>query len=203
MTAVGIIIVQNHGVNAQLNQPWLFYPQAPDKQRLQQPTKQKYAGSGKSVEKSFDPMLGGHHFHAGFDASSMPCVLGKLIKIAQMPAGAINHKTQDLFEKLKDLNTLAALADRTEKSVHQWKDVDAIQVGDKQCQSGFAGQTIAGLLYTSDFLFSFLVISAIFIHEVLLLVGLAAIVMIFIYFNNDYGMLPAKGGLFYFINRST
>ena len=74
MAAVGIIIVQNHGVNAQLNQLWLFYPQAPDKQRLQQSTKQKYSGPGKSVEKSFDPMRGGHPFHAGFDASGIPCV---------------------------------------------------------------------------------------------------------------------------------
>jgi hypothetical protein len=138
----------------------------------------------------------------GFDAPGIAGVFGKLIKIAQMPAGTIDHKTQNLFKKLKYLNPLAVLADRTKKSVRQWKDVDGMQVGDKQCQSGPAGQTLVGFLYATNFLFSFSVISAISIHEVLHLVGLAAIVMILVYFNNDYSMLPTKGGLFYFINRS-
>ena len=126
-----------------------------------------------------------------------------LIEIAQMPAGTIDHKTQDLFKKLKDLNPLAVLADRTEKSIRQWKNVDVVQIGDKQCQSGSAGQAIAGLLDATDFLFSFPVIAAIFIHEVLHLADLAAIVIILVNSDNDYSMLNAKGGLFYFKNRSS
>ena len=95
-------------------------------------------------------MRGGHLFHAGFNTSGISRILGKLIKIAQMPAATIDHKTQDLFEKLRYFKPLTALADRTEKFFYQWKDVDSMQVGDEQCQSSPAGQTIAALLYTTN-----------------------------------------------------
>jgi len=84
-----------------------------------------------------------------------------------MPTATVNHKAQNLLEKLKDFNALFTLSDRTEKSVDQRKNLDLVQISNKQCQPGPAGQTFAGRFNCTDFQFLFSVILAIFIHKVL------------------------------------
>ena len=143
-------------------------------------------------------MRGCHLIQISFYTAGIARVFGKLIKISQMPAGTINHEAKNLLDKLEDINTLFTFSHRTEKSVYYRKNLNLMQIGDKQRQAGSSGQTLAGGLDCADFQFLFSVISDIFTHKVLHLVGLAILVITLVGFNKYYSMLSSDRGLFLF-----
>jgi hypothetical protein len=202
VAAFGIIIVHHHGINTQLDQLGLLYLQTPNKQGLQQTTKQKYPSPGKGVEKPLYPMRRSHIGHVGLNTAGIAGVFGKLIKISQMPTGTISHKTQNLLEEFKNRDAFFTFSDRTEKPVKQWKNLNLVQIRNEQGQTRSASQTLAGGLNGADFQFLFTVIFAISVHRVLYLMGLAMLVNTVVGFNKHYSMLPSVRGLFYFLNRS-
>src|SRR6056297_206527 len=202
MTAFGIIIVHYHGINAQVDYFGLLDPQAPDKKALQQAAKKKSSYSGKRVEKTFDPMRGGHVFYVGFNAAGISSVHGQLIKITQVPTGAVSHKTQHLLEKFKNINPFFIFAKRTEQLVNQRKKLNLVQIGHKQGQSGSAGQTITGLLNGCNFQFIVSKIFAMLFHKVLYLLGWAIFAITNQFFCKYYSILSESRGLFFIENRS-
>jgi hypothetical protein len=107
-----------------------------------------------------------------------------------MAAGTVNHKAQNLFEKLENLDTFFALTDRAEKSVYQWKYLDLMQIGHEKGQSGPAGESVIGNFDAADFQFIFPVIFAILIHDVLHLVGYAILANALVGFSKHYSTLP-------------
>ena len=169
---------------------------------MQQPAKQKKACPGKGIEEAFHPMRRCHIRHIGFNASGVAWVFGQLIEIGQMPAGAVCHKTKNLFEKFENGNSLFAFANRTEKSVNQRKYPDLVQVCNEQRQTAPAGQTVACHFNFADFQFLFSVNFAIVFHQVLHLVGMAVLVNAFGCFNKYYSILSQGVGLFFAKNRS-
>jgi hypothetical protein len=84
-TALGVVVVQNHGVDAQLDHIGLADIQAPDKQSLQQATKQEYPRPEKGLEESFDLMRGGHLTGIGFDTARVTLVFNKYY--STLPSG--------------------------------------------------------------------------------------------------------------------
>jgi hypothetical protein len=120
-----------------------------------------------------------------------------------MPTGTVDHKTQDLLEKHADISTLSALSDRAEKPVYQRKELDAVQICNKQRQPGSTRQPIFGCFDSVNFQFLFAVTSAIFIHKVLHLLGLASWFAFLVAFKSYTNKLPLGEGLFYCMNRLT
>ena len=132
VSALRIIVVQHHGVDAKLYQVRLPKVKSPNKQMLQQAPEQIDPRPGKRIKKTLDPVGGGHLAHSSFNACRIAAVLGQMVKIAHMPAGAVCHKTQHLFEYLKDRQPFFTLSDGFKKSVNQRKNIDTVQVGHKQ-----------------------------------------------------------------------
>ena len=119
-----------------------------------------------------------------------------------MPTGAVNHKTQDLFEELENFNALFTFPDRTEKSLNHWKNLNLMQIRDKQCQTGPSGQSFVCDLDFADFQFLFPVFFVIVAHKVSYLVGMAILVITLVGFNKYYSTLHQDWGLLFFNNRS-
>jgi len=119
-----------------------------------------------------------------------------------MPTGTVNHEAQNLFDNFKDLNALFVFSNRTEKPVNQRKNLNLMQIRDKQCQAGPSGQPVVGDLDVANFQFLFSIFFVILAHKVLYLVGLAILVNTFVGFNKHYSMLWQDWGLFLFNNRS-
>ena len=94
---LGVIIVQHHGIDAQLDNLWLFYVKSPDKKPLQQLAKQENACPGKGFEKSPYPAQRGHLRHIRFNTAGITGVVSKLIEIGQVPAGAVSHEAKILI----------------------------------------------------------------------------------------------------------
>ena len=160
LTTIGIIIVHHHGVESQLDHIRRFDPQAPDEQGLQQSPEQKDPRPGKCFEKALDTVGRGHLFFIGFDAAGVTGILGQLIKISHMPAGAVDHKAQNRLKKFEDGNALFGFADRPEISVQNWENTDGVHIGDKQGKTGSTGQSFTGLFDAVDLQFLFAIIFA-------------------------------------------
>ena len=146
-------------------------------------------------------MGGGHLAHGGFNACRIAAVFGQVVEIAHMPAGAVCHKTQHLFEYLKDRQPFFTLSDGAEESVDQRKDIDTVQVAHKQRQAGSSSQPFAGFFNRTDLQFLFPIFFAIFRHRVLHLLGMICLVILLVAFKNHTSNLPSGEGLFYFKNR--
>jgi hypothetical protein len=192
VTTFGIIIIKHHGVYTQVYNFRLLDLQSSNEQGLKQSTEQKNSRPGKCIEKAFHSMGRSHLIHIGLNAASIARVFGKLIEISQMAAGTIDHKAQDLFEKLENRNTFFVLADRAEKPVYQRKNLNLMQIGQKKRQSGSTGESVTGDFDAANFQFIFSVIFVILIHRVLHLVGLAMLANTVMGFNKHYSTL-SKG----------
>ena len=83
------------------------------------------------------------------------------------------------------------------KSVNQRKYLDLMQVCDKQRQAGSTGQTFAGHFNFANFQFLFSVRFAMFLHQVLHLIGMAILVNAFVGFNKYYSILSSDRGLYF------
>ena len=201
VSALGIVVVQHHGVDAKLNQSETHKVKSPNKQMLQQTPEQIDPRPGKRIKKALDPVGEGHRTHSGFNASRIAAVLGQMVEIAQMPAGAVCHKTQHLFEYLKDRQPFFTFSDGAEKSVDQRKYFDTVQVTYKQRQPGSCGQPSAGFFNRTDFQFLFPIFFAIALHRVLHLLVILCLVVLLVAFKNHTSNLPPGEGLFYFKNR--
>jgi hypothetical protein len=139
--------------------------------------------------------------HIRLDTTGITRIRGKLIEIAQVPAGAVCHETKDLFENLEDRYAFLTLPYRAKVSVKQRENLNLMQIGHEQCQPRSTGQTFVGGFDGINFLFLFTVISAIFFHQVLHLLGAAMLAITVVGFNKYYSILPSDEGLFYFKNR--
>ena len=69
MPTLGIVIVHNHRIDTQFDQFWVGDLQSPNKQGLQETSKQKHAHPGKAFEKPFDLM---GRSHLAFSVSILP-----------------------------------------------------------------------------------------------------------------------------------
>ena len=201
VSALRIVVVQHHGVDAKLNQIRLHKVKSPNKQMLQQTPEQIDPRPGKRIKKALDPVGGGHLAHSRFYTSCIAAVLGQMVEIAHMPAGAVCHKTQHLFEYFKDRHPFFTLSDGTKISVDQRKYVDSVQVAYKQRQPGSSGQPFAGSFNRPDLQFLFSIFFAISLHRVLHLLGMLCLVILLVAFKNHTSNLPSGEGLFYFKNR--
>jgi len=101
-------------------------------------------------------------FCCPFNAARIASVFGQMVEIVQVPTGAVSPKAQDLFEYRKDRQPFFTLSVGFEKSVNQRKNIDTVQVGHKQRQSGSVGQPIAYFLNRTDLQFLFSIFFATF-----------------------------------------
>lgn len=198
LTAFGIVVVHDHGIDPKFDQGRIYEPQSPYEQFLEHLSEQEYPYPGKGFEKPFDAMGGSHLPEFGFDASGIPRILGKSIKTGQMSAGAVCHETNHLLHEFKYGKTFPALSDRTEELLEKSEDLNVVQVSYEQSQTGPAGEPVAGLLDASNFRFLFAVIFANFAHEVLHLLGTACCMIVFLAINNNTSKLISGEGLFLF-----
>ena len=61
----------------------------------------------------------------------------------------------DRLEQFNDRQALSAFADRSEPSIDPWEDLDAMDIGHKQCQAGSAREPVCGDFDAADLLFLF------------------------------------------------
>jgi len=202
VSAQRIVVIHHHGIDTQLDDIGPGDLQAPEKKGLQQSAEQKYPRPGKSLEKPFDLMGRGHVCPSSLNAVGIPFILGNLIKIGQMPTGAIDEKAQHLLEKLRNGQTLTALADGTKPAIEPIEYPDAVQVRHEQGQACSAGQPVGSGFDTSNVEFILPAVSAMFVHRVLYLSGVLILVVNLAVFNKYYNTLPNIRGLFSFQNRS-
>jgi hypothetical protein len=85
--------------------------------------------------------------------------------------------------------------------IQDWENTDAVHIGDKQGKTGPAGQSLAGLFDAADLQFLWAIISAIFAHKVLHLLGLSIGLTLLFAFKNYTKYLPLDVGLLLFKNR--
>ena len=198
----GIIIVHHHRIDTQLDQFWLGDLQSPKKKGLQKATKHKYAHPGKTVEKAFDLMGGGHMASRCLDTTGIALIVFELVKVGQMPTGAVYEEAQHLLEKLRYANAFSVFAKCSKPALYPAVNLNLMQIGHEQRQACPACQPIGCDLDAADFRFSSLVIFAMLAHRVLYLLGVAILVITLVGFNKYYSTLSRYRGLFLFGNRS-
>jgi len=103
---------------------------------------------GEPLEKSFDHMGRGH---LRLNTSGIVAILFKMIKVDQMPAGAIQQEAKHLLEKPCYFNSFLALSHGSEHSVQHGKNLDGMQVGYKKSQAFPPCQFVLGWLNLTDF----------------------------------------------------
>ena len=142
-----------------------------------------------------------HLLHICFNGSSISDIILQMIEIDQMPAGAIHHETEHLFEKLCNVSTFFTFSQRTEKPVQHRKYLNAMQIGRKECQAGPSSQFLACWLHVIDFQFAFTINFVILRHLVLHLLGYALWLILLCRYCNNIRNILKGGGLFLAQNR--
>jgi hypothetical protein len=198
-----IIIIQNHGVDAQFDDTGTGDLKTPKEKCLKQSPEQKNPYPGESLEKSLHLVRRGHGFHICFDRAGIAFVFPDLVKIGQMTTGAIEKETQDLLEHLADWQSLAAFSDAAEPPVQLLENQDLVEVGHKQCQPCSSGKPIRSDLNSLNFVFPSHDLFDTLSHKVLHLLGAMLLVITLVGFFKHYSMLPLDVGLFSFRDRST
>ena len=89
MALRGSVIIHHHGVQAQDNYLGFQDLQPPTEKLLQQGAEQPDTIPGESGKKPFDRMLGEHLFGSRLAAGGVSVILFQVIKVNQMPTGAI------------------------------------------------------------------------------------------------------------------
>ena len=202
MSALGIIVVHNHRIDAQFDHIGPGDLQTPNEKGLQKTPEQKHSRPGKGLEKAFDLMRRSHVRSIGFDAAGVSFILRELVEIGQSPAGAIDKEAQHLLEKFRYANAFAVFTDGGEPAIEPAENLDAVQIGHEQGQARSAGQPVGGGFNASNFKFILLVISAMFAHRVLYPLGVVMLAITLVGIIKHYNTLPEFGGLFFFKNRS-
>src|SRR6056297_1722802 len=178
MAPLGIVIVHHHGINAQFDHIRLFDLQAPNEKLLQQTPEQENPGPGKRIEKAFHLVRRSHLFDIGLNGSSIALISGELVKIDQMPAGAVCHEAENLLKKFEYIRAFSAFAHRPEEPIQKAKNFNLMQICDKETQPGSSGQPVGSCLHGADFGFIFSVGFAILFHKVLHLLGVLLLLLL-------------------------
>jgi hypothetical protein len=202
LSAQRIVVIHHHRIYSQLDDLGLGDPQAPEKKGLQQTPEQKYPRPGKGFEEPFDLMRRGHVCVLGLDAAGIAFILRKLVEIGQPTAGAIYKEAQHLLEKLGYSQALPVFTDGAETAIKPIENLNAVQIRHKQSQTSSASQPVGSGFDSSNFQFILPVISAMFAHRVLYLLGGVILVVTLAGFNKYYNTLPDFRGLFLFKYRS-
>jgi len=125
----------------------------------------------------------------------------EIIEIDQMPAGVIHHEIEHLFEKIGNINTFLVFPQRAEKEIQQRKNLNAMQVSHKKCQTGPPCQLLAGWLYVADFKCVFAINFVILCHTVLHLLGYALWLLFLCHYCYNISKIVDGGELFLTKNR--
>jgi hypothetical protein len=119
-----------------------------------------------------------------------------------VPTGAVDHEAQHLLEKFEYRYCLFVFADRSEKPLNYRLNSDAVKIGNEKAQTSSAREPFAGRFDTIYFQFLFTVNSAILVHRVPHLFGIALLIITVVGFSKHYSILSIGVGLFLFVNRS-
>ena len=85
-------------------------------------------------EEAFDLMRGGHGLPRRLDRTGVSVIFLQLIKVDQMPGGAIQKKAEELLEERRHRKTFTALADRAEEAIEVPHQIQSAQVADENGQ---------------------------------------------------------------------
>ena len=100
----GIIIVQYHRIQTQLNHSGTSLLQSPDEQLLQQITKEVDLHKRELCKKSFHRMRGGKVFLTACQQRGITLISFEMIETAEATDAAVHEKTKYLQKEIRDCN---------------------------------------------------------------------------------------------------
>jgi hypothetical protein len=109
------VVVHHHAVHAQNDHFRVPEPQSPEKQLLDQTSKQPDPPQRERVEKPLDLMRRGHRFGIDLDRSGIAFRLLQIIEANQRKVGPVQKKAEQLVEKNWNRQSLLRLPHRTEQ----------------------------------------------------------------------------------------
>lgn len=143
----GLVVVHDHGVNAQNHHRRSLQVKAPQKQALQQMPEQINPRPPKALKKPLHRMGRKHVARRGLYRRGISSIAGQRVEMNQMPAGAVHKKAKQLFEYLADGLSFAAASHGPEKGLQLRNQPDAAKVAHEKTQSPASGQRVGGDLH--------------------------------------------------------
>ena len=143
----GLVVVHDHGVDAQNHHRRGLQMKSPQKQALQQMPKQINPRPPKALEKPLHRMGRKHVARHGLYCSGISGIAGQRIEMNQMPAGAIHKKAKQLFEYLADGLSFAATPHGTKEGLQLRKQPNAAKIPDENTQSPSTSHHVGGDLH--------------------------------------------------------
>lgn len=150
-----LVIVHDHGVDAQDHHIGLLQKEPPQEQPLQEMPEQVNARIPESPEESLDRVGGEHLSGPGLGDAGIARIPGQGVEVHQVPAGTVEEKAEELLEDLADWLSLAVAPDGAEKGLQLRKDLDASEATDEEAQSSSTGEGIRGDLHPINDGFAF------------------------------------------------
>ena len=144
MTLVGVIVVQDHRVEAQDDDLGFGKAQPPQEELTQQLSEEVNYRQREGFEEPLDGMGGQEVLLAAFHDTCVSRILLQGIKVLEMPAGSIDQKNEDLFEDLEDGQALTTLSQASEELLQDRPDANVVEVSHEEVEPCSSGQGIVG-----------------------------------------------------------
>jgi hypothetical protein len=119
MALLGYIVINDHSVQAQLNDLGFVQLQPPEEQLFQQSPEQPNAVPREDVEKPFDGLGRQQVLWSRLEGGGVSSILLQGIEVDQMPAGAVHQETKDLLEHFRHGLPLGIFTDGAEKALQE------------------------------------------------------------------------------------
>lgn len=145
-----VVIVHDHGVQAEDDDVGIANAQSPEKEAHEQAAQQSGSEPGKGVEKTSDGVGRHHGGKRRFDGGRVAAVLGHDIEVGQMLAGAVEEKAEHLFEELPDGSAFGVFAHGRKHSIDMLIEFEASEVAREEIEPCSAGQDLVCCLDIID-----------------------------------------------------
>lgn len=143
-------IVHRYSIDTQLDYCRSLNPKPAQGQLLEQAEKEPDPVPRETGKEPLDCMGWSHISGPGLDGSGIALILFQLIEIDQVGACTVDEEIEELFEEGGNLQSLPALAHKTEQAFQMRNDIDSSQIAHEQTQASLAGEGVVCDLYVVD-----------------------------------------------------
>ena len=147
---LGLVVVHDHGVDAEDHGRRRFELEAPKEEVQEQAAEEPDPGPREGCQEALDGVGGGHVAGLGLNGRGVALVFRELIEADQMPARAIQKETEDLVEEGGHRKPFRVLAHRAEKAIEVGEYLDVTQVAAEESQATSASQGVGSDLNTIE-----------------------------------------------------
>ena len=150
VAGVGLVVVHDHGVDAEDHDGWGLQLETPEEQVQEQATEEPDPGPPEGPKEALDGVRRGHLARLGLDHCRVALILLQLIEADKMPRGAIEEETEELVEESRHWKPFRALAHRAEQAIEVREDLEVTYVAAEQSQATPARQRVGRDLNTIE-----------------------------------------------------